>query len=86
MALFGLGDQVGYPDTFLDAIFFVAEQVRERGAQVVGAWPTVGYTFTQSWAVETGHFLGLALDEDNQSDLTQGRVNAWVTQLRSEFL
>lgn len=86
VALFGLGDQVGYPDTFLDAIFFVAEQVREQGAQVVGAWPTVGYTFTQSWAVETGHFLGLALDEDNQSDLTQGRVNAWVTQLRSEFL
>ena len=85
VALFGLGDQVGYPDTFLDALFFVGEKVRERGAQVVGAWPTAGYTFTQSWAVEEGRFLGLALDEDNQPDLTQGRVKAWVTQLFSEF-
>ena len=85
VALFGLGDQVGYPDTFLDALFFVAEKVRERNGQVVGAWPTAGYTFTQSWAVEEGRFLGLALDEDNQSDLTQGRVKAWVTHLFSEF-
>lgn len=85
VALFGLGDQVGYPDTFLDALFFVAEKVRERGAQIVGAWPTAGYTFTQSWAVEEGRFVGLALDEDNQSDLTQGRVKVWVTHLFREF-
>lgn len=85
VALFGLGNQVGYPDTFLDALFFVADQVRERGARLVGAWPTVGYTFTQSWAVEEGHFLGLAVDEDNQFRLTQSRVAAWVAQLLREF-
>lgn len=85
VALFGLGDQVGYPDTFLDALFFVADKVRERGATVVGAWPTTGYTFTRSWAVEEGHFLGLAVDEDNQFRLTQSRVDAWVAQLLREF-
>lgn len=85
VALFGLGDQVGYPDTFLDALFFVADKVRERGATVVGAWPTTGYTFAQSWAVEEGHFLGLAVDEDNQFRLTQSRVDAWVAQLLREF-
>lgn len=85
VALFGLGDQVGYPDTFLDALFFVAAKVRERGATVVGAWPTTGYTFTQSWAVEEGNFLGLAVDEDNQFRLTQSRVDAWVAQLLREF-
>lgn len=85
VALFGLGDQVGYPDTFLDALFFVADKVRERGAKVVGKWPVAGYTFTQSWAVEEGRFLGLALDEDNQSTLTQRRVVAWVEQLLGEF-
>ncbi|MBX3013799.1 MAG: flavodoxin [Caldilineaceae bacterium] len=85
VALFGLGDQVGYPDTFLDALFFVADKVRERGATLVGAWPTAGYTFTQSWAVEAGHFVGLALDEDNQAALTAARVETWVAQLRAEF-
>lgn len=85
VALFGLGDQVGYPDTFLDALFFVADKVRERGATLVGRWPVDGYTFTQSWAVEEGWFLGLAVDEDNQADLTQGRITAWVEQLLNEF-
>lgn len=85
VALFGLGDQVGYPDTFLDALFFVADKARERGATLVGRWPVAGYTFTQSWAVEDGWFLGLAVDEDNQAELTQGRVKAWVKPLLNEF-
>ena len=85
VALFGLGDQVGYPDTFLDALFFVADKVRERGATLVGRWPVDGYRFNQSWAVEDGWFLGLAVDEDNQGSLTHGRVNDWVVQLMSEF-
>ncbi|MEZ4725910.1 MAG: flavodoxin [Caldilineaceae bacterium] len=85
VALYGLGDQVGYPDTFLDALFFVADKVRERGATLVGRWPVAGYTFTQSWAVEDGQFLGLAVDEDNQAELTEERINVWVAQLIGEF-
>jgi len=85
IALFGLGDQVGYPTTFADALFFVADKVRERGAQLVGRWPTVGYTFTNSWAVEADSFIGLVLDEDNQSELTPLRVAVWVQQLSNEF-
>ena len=46
VAIFGLGDQVGYPTTFVDALFFLADKVSERGAQIVGHWPTLGYTFT----------------------------------------
>jgi flavodoxin I len=85
VALFGLGDQVGYPDTFGDALFFVADRVREQGAQLVGAWPTTGYAFRQSWAVEDDHFVGLLLDEENQSQLTARRVALWVQQLIVEF-
>lgn len=86
VALFGLGDQVGYPDTFLDALFFVADKVRERGATLVGRWRVAGYAFNQSWAVEDGQFLGLAVDEDNQTDLTPLRVKIWVDQLLNTFL
>lgn len=85
VALFGLGDQVGYPDTFGDALFFLADKVRERGAQLVGAWPTTDYEFRQSWAVENNHFLGLLIDEHTQAHLTPKRVQGWVQQLLAEF-
>ncbi|MCB0131249.1 MAG: flavodoxin [Caldilineaceae bacterium] len=85
VALFGLGDQVGYPATFVDALFFVAEFVRARHGQLVGRWPTQGYTFDQSWAVEDEMFLGLVLDEVNQPELTSARVARWIELLRIEF-
>ena len=85
IALFGLGDQRGYPDTFVDALFFVADKVQSRGAQLSGRWPTDGYTFRSSWATVDDHFVGLVLDEHNQPELTGPRVEAWVQQLRSEW-
>ena len=84
VALFGLGDQVGYPATFGDALFFLADKVRSRGARLVGAWPVDGYTFRTSWAVEDGRFLGLMVDEENQPDLTPARIVAWVTRVWEE--
>ncbi len=85
VAIFGLGDQVGYPDTFVDAMCFLAEKVEERGAILVGTWPTEGYHFRRSWAVREGRFVGLVLDEVNQPELTPGRVAQWVEQLLQEF-
>ena len=85
VALFGLGDQVGYPDTFGDAVFFLADKLAAQGATLIGRWPTAGYAFTQSWAVHEDKFLGLMLDEDNQRDLTDARVAQWVAQLVQEF-
>jgi flavodoxin I len=84
-AFYGLGDQVGYPDTFGDALFFVADRIQQRGAKVVGAWPTEGYSFRGSWAEQDGHFIGLMIDEDNQSEETPSRVQQWVRQLLLEF-
>jgi flavodoxin I len=85
IALFGLGDQIGYANTFADALFFVAEKVKQQGAQVVGAWPTLGYDYTQSWAVADDHFVGLVLDEHNQPTLSDLRIRVWVQQLLVEF-
>ena len=84
-ATFGLGDQFGYPDTFADALFFVADGLRQSGAQLVGRWPTDGYHFRASWAVEEGQFLGLVLDEDNQREQTPARLAAWSRQIAREF-
>lgn len=85
VAYFGAGDQVGYADNFQDAIGILEEKISERGGTTVGYWSTEGYDFSESKAVRDGKFVGLALDEDNQSDLTDSRIKAWVTQLKSEF-
>jgi len=84
-AVFGLGDQAGYPDTFVDALFFIADQLRQSGAQVIGSWPIDGYEFRASWAVEEGRFIGLVLDEDNQQAQTAERLAAWSRQILREF-
>ena len=86
VALFGLGDQIGYAKTFVDALFFIAEKVRSCGVTLVGRWPIAGYDYTQSWAViDETHFVGLVLDEENQSTLTELRIRVWVHQLLVEF-
>ena len=61
------------------------EKISEQGGETVGYWSTEGYDFTESKAVRDGQFVGLALDEDNQSDLTEARIQAWVAQLKQEF-
>jgi len=85
VAYFGEGDQVGYPDTFQDAMGMLEEKIVERGGETVGYWSTDGYEFTDSKALRDGKFVGLALDEDNQSDLTDERIKTWVSQLKQEF-
>ncbi len=85
VALFGLGDQFGFSDTFQDALKVLADKVKELGGEVVGMWPNEGYEFDDSAALMGDKFLGLSLDEDNQSELTPERVKAWVAQLKDEF-
>ncbi|PLZ87192.1 flavodoxin [Fischerella thermalis CCMEE 5198] len=85
VAYFGTGDQIGYADNFQDAMGILEEKITELGGTTVGYWPTDGYDFNESKAVKNGKFVGLALDEDNQSDLTDERIKAWVAQLKKEF-
>jgi flavodoxin I len=85
VAYFGTGDQVGYNDNFQDAMGILEEKISAQGGKTVGHWSTDGYDFNESKAIKNGKFVGLALDEDNQSELTDDRIKEWVTQLKSEF-
>jgi flavodoxin I len=85
VAMFGLGDQEDYADSFLDAMGTIYNKVVERGANVIGSWSTDGYDFDASTAVQNGEFVGLALDEDNQFDLTNDRLNQWIEQITPYF-
>ena len=85
VAYFGTGDQIGYSDNFQDAIGILEEKIAQQGGKTVGYWPNEGYDFSDSKALRNGKFCGLALDDDNQSDLTDERIKAWVAQLKTEF-
>lgn len=85
VAYFGTGDQVGYADNYMDAIGMIEAKISEKGGQTVGYWSTDGYEFDGSKADRGGKFCGLALDEDNQSELSDERIEAWVAQVKTEF-
>ena len=86
VALFGTGDQYGYPETFLDGMGMLYETFQFRGARFIGFWPTVGYDFTSPLPLlDHDHFVGLALDEDNQPELTDSRVKEWCKMIKPGF-
>ena len=80
VAMFGLGDQVGYADNFLDAVGIIAKIVINNGGTIVGKWPIDGYDFDESLALtdDGDYFYGLGIDEDNQDELTEERLETWL--------
>lgn len=85
VALFGSGDQLGYPDTFQDALGILAETFEATGATLDGAWPVEGYEHVASRAQRGDAFVGLALDADYQPELTDERIRAWTSQLAATW-
>lgn len=86
VAIFGLGDQESYSDSFVDGIGIIYEKVKGNNGTVIGLTPVDGYTFTESLAVIGNQFVGLALDEENDPNLTSERIERWVEQLKNEML
>jgi flavodoxin I len=85
VALYGLGDQVTYAENFVDEMGIMYDWLIAREAEIIGFWPTDGYSFKRSAALRQGMFVGLALDEDTQYGLTSSRVGKWVKNLKKEF-
>ena len=84
VAILGLGDSSGYSDFFCDAMEELHTAFVSAGAKVIGKTATDGYTYDDSKSVIDGKFCGLPLDEDNESELTDQRLNAWIQQIQSE--
>ena len=87
VALYGLGDQFGYGDFFIDAVGWLHEIIQPMGADIKGYWPVEGYEFTESRALSPckTYFYGLAVDDDQQFEQTDERVSSWVQQILAEF-
>jgi flavodoxin I len=85
IALFGLGDQKGYPENFLDGMGILAEILEERGAKLVGFTSVEGYSYESSRAERGDEFCGLGIDYESQGSKNKERVAAWVEKLKLEF-
>ena len=85
VALFGLGDQDGYGDEFVNAMGTLYETVNENGAKIIGFTSTEGYEYDESTAQIDDEFVGLVIDEDNQSELTDERVDSWVKKIKYQI-
>lgn len=84
IALFGLGNQDTYPESFADGVGALYGKIKGK-ATIVGEWPTTGYQFNESDAVKGKQFVGLIIDQENQASRTDERLKKWVGMLKKEF-
>ena len=86
IALFGAGDQVDHGTEFVSALGKMYNHFKTLGATLVGEFPNEGYSFEYSSALVDDKFVGLPIDEINQSDKTEERIDQWVESIRPIFL
>lgn len=81
VAVFGCGDSESYSDTFCGGMKELYDLAEAAGATMVGHVSTDGYNYDDSDAVVDGQFVGLALDNVNEDDKTESRIEAWLPTL-----
>jgi flavodoxin I len=85
VAIFGVGDSAGYGDNFCDATGELYDCFTAKGAKVFGMTGSDdGFDYVESKGVQDGKFVGKTFDEDNYADDSEGRVDAWIEQLKGE--
>ena len=71
-------------EIFCDAIGTIYSDLRNTGCKFIGAVDASGYSFDSSTACINGMFVGLPLDEMNEDDQTEGRIDQWLASIRKE--
>ena len=78
VALFGCGDQEDYAEYFCDALGTIRDIIEPR-LDHRRSLASGGVSFEASKGLaDDDHFVGLAIDEDRQPELTNERVEKWV--------
>ncbi len=84
VAIFGLGDQINYPDHFVDAIGWLHQRLKDLNVDVFGQVADDGYQYNDSEGLIDGEFMGLPLDEDNEPEKSHERIRNWLNELKQE--
>lgn len=85
IALFGAGDCATHGEQFVSALGTLYDHFKKLGGTLVGEFPTDGYTYEYSFALRDGNFVGLPIDEVNESDKTDERIARWLEVLKPHF-
>ena len=85
IAFFGCGDCESYSDTFVGGMGELYNGIKDSGAHFIGSVDTDGYTYDDSEAVIDGRFIGLPLDEINEEDKTDSRIEEWLSAISAEL-
>jgi len=85
IALFGCGDSESYSDTFCGGMAELWNAINDKGATLIGQVATDGYTFDDSASVVGGQFIGLAIDEVNEGDKTDSRIDSWIAEIKEKL-
>lgn len=81
IAFFGLGAQERYADRFCSSLIRLHDYFVMHGAEIIGHWSTENYTFQHSASVVNGEFVGLVIDQRTQGNLTEERIDKWLSQI-----
>lgn len=85
IALFGCGDSESYGDTFCDGMGILYEDLKTSGCRFIGAVSDADYTYSSSISVIGGNFVGLAIDDVNESEKTEERIASWTDMLKADL-
>ncbi len=86
VAAFGLGNQITYPDHFAESLGYLAKELKNKGVELVGEFSNEDFDFKESSALkENGNFYGLVVDEDNEPEKTDARIDKWLPEIKKAF-
>ncbi len=86
IALFGLGDSSTYSDTFVDGMGIIYKALINQGCNFIGKVDATRYSYDSSEAEVNGEFVGLALDEDSESEKTESRLQEWLGIIKKDLI
>ncbi len=85
VAFFGAGDSKKHGEHFCSALGKLHKTFTKAGAKAIGAIPKEGYTYEFSLAQKGDKLVGCAIDEHNEKDKTDERIEMWIEKLKNEL-
>lgn len=85
IALFGAGDSVKHGEHFCSALGKLYKTFSQAGANVVGFVDANDYNYKFSLSQIGDKLCGLAIDEHNEKEKTQTRIENWIGNLKKEI-
>ncbi len=85
VAFFGAGDTKKHGEHFCSALGKLHKTFTSAGAKAIGFIPKDDYDYESSLAEIDGSLCGCAIDEHNESDKTEQRIETWIGALKAEL-